>query len=147
MMSFENCALVPTLIIKRIPDHIRPGAFPLGSSTGKSFSKTGSWSIMFSCCCTYHTSSWKMLRISSSNIWVETLQCCFFPPLFHLCVSQEKTNFFDLQQACWFRDFFSVMTFVNISLRKQLARACAGCPVIPHSNVWMECCSRGTTGF
>lgn len=30
MMSFENSALVPTLIIKRIPDRIRPARFLWG---------------------------------------------------------------------------------------------------------------------
>lgn len=29
-MSFEKSALVPTLIIKRIPDHIRPACFLWG---------------------------------------------------------------------------------------------------------------------
>lgn len=39
MMSFEDCALVPSLIIKRILDRIRPGVFPLGSSLESPFQK------------------------------------------------------------------------------------------------------------
>lgn len=40
-MSMETCALVPTLVIKRIPDHIQPAGF-LWCPVGKSVSKATS---------------------------------------------------------------------------------------------------------